>query len=481
MGAQKVTDYFVYRYRYTIGLVGISVLLIALVIGSLFFPGGISHDEIQSVTTSTNTSLGAVKNFEYVVDLPYHALQRISVHYLGTSLVGIKLPSIIMAITGLGALFGVLAFWFRRNGAIFSAFVIATSTVFLITAQGGTPAIMVFFWSSMILFFATLLTYARKYKFLIATLLLLCIGFSLYTPFQIYLVIALVVTALIHPHVRTVIYKRKWSILALAIVGSGIFLTPLIIACINTPHTIVTLLGIPTSWQPGVWLANLKTLVVFQPPNSQNSLYPAFNFGILLLMFVGLYRLFTVRYTARSYFLTTWCVFLVPLAIVSPNRAPILMVPVFILVGKGAKHLINSWYRLFPHSPYARAAGLIPLAIVLVGLMSNGLERFIYGYHYNAFARASYSQDSLLLKRAMPRLASDKTVYLLVAPEQREFYKLVTKHSSYVVVGSIADIPANTPTVVSAHYKPDIKKTPTKVLVDDRQFNSDRFYFYKNS
>lgn len=480
MGAQKVTDYFVYRYRYSIGLAAISLLLIALTIGSLFFPGGISHEEIQSVTTSSNTSLGAIKKFEYLVDLPYHALQRVSVHYLGATLLGVKLPSIIMAIAGLGSILGLLALWFRRNSAIFSSFIITTSTVFLITAQSGTPAIMVFFWSSMILFFASLLTHARKYKLPIATVLLLCIGFSLYTPFQIYLVIALAVTALIHPHVRAVIYKRKWSLLALAAVGAAVFTTPLIIASLNNSNTLVTLLGIPTSWQPGIWLANLKSLIIFQPPNSQNSLYPAFNFGILLFMLVGLYRLFTVRYTARSYFLTTWCALLLPLAVISPSRAPILMVPVFILVGKGAKYLIASWYNLFPHSPYARAAGLIPLAIVLVGFMSNGLERFIYGYHYNPYARANYSQDSLLLKSAVPKLSDKQPVYLLVPPDQREFYRLVVEHLPYTVVESISNIPSNAPTVVAAQYLTDIPKSPTKVLVDDTQYNSDRFYFYKN-
>ena len=76
---RRVTDYALYRWRYKIGYLFIALtILLIIAIAALYVPGGLRQGEMQSAITSGGLSLQSLDP-EMVINLPYHALQRLSI------------------------------------------------------------------------------------------------------------------------------------------------------------------------------------------------------------------------------------------------------------------------------------------------------------------------------------------------------------------------------------------------------------------
>src|SRR5574344_280188 len=100
---RRVTDYFVYRWRYIIGYSFIVVVIgIMLAVAAFYIPHELRQGEIDSALTSASLGTSTMTP-EAAIDLPYHLLQKFSFMLFGVSTFTIKLPSIILgAFTALG-------------------------------------------------------------------------------------------------------------------------------------------------------------------------------------------------------------------------------------------------------------------------------------------------------------------------------------------------------------------------------------------
>jgi hypothetical protein len=477
---RKVTDYFLYRWRF---IVGYSVFGLAfaglLVVAGLYIPGGLSQAETNSVVAAHAFSL---KSFDpsLIVNLPFHLLQRASMHIFGISAFSIKLPSLILgALSGLGMLL-LLQTWFRRNVAVLASVLIITTGQFLFIAQNGTPAVSSIFLSVWLLVAATMVSRAHHYVGAWKITLLSLAALSLYTPLSLYILLALGSAVVLHPHLRYLVRQALKARLkvTIAIVAGIIVIAPLVYAIVLHPPTLNVLLGIPSEKVAvGAHIMQVfRQYFDFLSPSSSTIMTPIYSVGSMILIFLGILRLLTTNYTARSYIISAWAILLIPILIINPANTSIAFVPAVLLLAMGVQTLLSSWYQLFPRNPYARLAGLIPLVILVGGLLVSGVDRYMYGYLYDPLTADNFSND---LSLANHQLANKQPAQIVVTPDELPFYQVVADYHPGVTASTTV-VPTATTTIVSRAASQTTKHgTPWRIVTDGTTQNANRFYIYK--
>ena len=104
MKKQKVTDIFLYRWRYIFGYTLLALSYIgAVIVSALYAPGGLSQAEIDMVNTTNHLNLSI--DGLAVTNLPFHVLQLLIFKIFGVSLLTIKAPAILLSIISSIAIF----------------------------------------------------------------------------------------------------------------------------------------------------------------------------------------------------------------------------------------------------------------------------------------------------------------------------------------------------------------------------------------
>lgn len=479
----NVTDFNIYNFRYPLGYALIALLFITiLVMASLKVPGGISPREMTAIANSDALSL---KNFssEMIVNIPYYLLQKTSLVLFGSSILSIKLPSIIIAAgTALGIVL-LLNMWFRRNIAVLTSLIAFSAGPFLLAVQSGTPGILYIFWSTWILLAASKISRSgtKPSLFWLITLFTV-VGMSLYTPLSSYILIALIGATLFHPHLRYIIRNVPKTKFSIAAIMSLLLIIPLVYSLVKNPSLVLELLGIAGNIDI---MANLQTLALqygqfFNPENSI-IMTPIYSLPIVLLCGLGLYRMVTTKYTARSYIVTAWIIMLAVLVIINPQFINVTFIPVTILAGYGIELLIRSWYKIFPLNPYARVAGLIPLIILIGTLVLSSFDRFTYGYLYNPTAATVYTQDLTIFKQVAK---SSKPNNVIVSPAEEDFYRAIVRYdknlSDSITVSTRLPEQASGTTVTTRAARSSMPDTATitSIATNGLSQESDRLYLY---
>lgn len=490
MVRQKLSRFAFYRFRYPLAYAVFAVAMATmLLVAGFYLPGGLTESEMRSAIVSDNLSPAALFTLkpEELIYLPYRLLQAASISVFGISVIGIKLPSILLGFASALGILYLLNLWYSRNVAIIAAIIAVTTNQFLLASQAGQAGIAYVFLTVSILIAASKITGGSAYaKFCILGGFILA-GISLYFPLNVYILIALVATALIHPHARHLLLRKSpKKIVAL---GSVLFLAivaPLVIGIVNNPAVLLTLLGVPD----GVGDFSRNAIVLaesyasFATPASGETITPVYGLGLVLLIALGAYRLISAKYTAKSYIISFWLVLLVPLVCLNPSFISITFIPVVLLIALAVDYLIRSWYRLFPRNPYARVFGLLPLGVLVVGIVGTSIDRYVYGLHYDKAVYAAYSYDLPILTQKLRNLDSDTTVQLVVDAKNEEFYQSFAKHQSYVKqldVTTSADQSAQAQvTIVERDARQKSTTLPSEILVTRTSEQADRFYLYKN-
>ena len=483
---KKITDYVLYRWRYIIGysIIGISIVGLLLLAG-LNIPGGINQAEVNSVVASHNLSVKSLEAFDpkSVINLPYNTLQRLSTELLGVTNFSIKLPSLILgALSALGMIL-LLQMWFRRNVATLTTLLVITTGQFLFVAQNGTPSIVYIFWSVWLLLAAMMVSRRASHLRLWKIVLFGTAALSLYTPLSIYILVALASAVALHPHLRYLVrqlLKAKANV-AIAIFCALIAIAPLAYAIYKDPSVGLTLLGVPQT-MPDI-VSNLFVLLnqyfSFSQPSAGVLMTPIYSLGAMILIVLGIIRLSTTNYTARSYIITAWVILLLPVLLITPNFSTITFVPAMLLMAMGVSSLLRSWYQLFPRNPYARIVGLIPLTILIGGMFISGVGRYTYNYLYNPATATYFSHDLQLINERLST-KSRGTITIAVSPSEKAFYDIVAqKHSNVTITADKPDLKSPTTIVSHSARKLYALAPPNQIVTDQRSDLADRFYIYK--
>ncbi len=476
---RHVTDYYLYKWRFMLGYIFV-VLIIGLVLSlaSFYVPGALREAEMQSSLQSGALSIESIDP-AMVVDLPYHILQRVSFIIFGVSIISIKLPSIILGTLTIIGLFLLIRTWFRRNIAVITTILAMTAAPFLFILQDGTPNIMYSFLTIWILFAATYVTRKKLFGTFWKVLTGALMAAALYTPLGIYLVVAVLTTAFFHPHIRYTIKKFSKPRLWIAVVLGLISLVPLIYASFVDRSTLFTLLGIPAQdpeLRHNIMLI-FSTITGFGSADSGYLIKPLYSIGFMLLIAIGIYKLVTYKYTARSYITLSLSVFLIPLVIFNPERVLYLFPLACLMLALGIATLVTDWYKLFPRNPYARVAGLIPLSIVVLGIAYSGVARFSSNYIYSPAILSHYSNDLRLVEREVARVDTAQKPVVIVAKDKLAFYTMVASfNEQFTVSGELPTTSAKLIVSREAGLKPNAEVT--KIITSRFSKDADRFYVY---
>ena len=467
-----ISKLFIYKWRYWIGyaLVGASLIAVLFFAG-MFLPGGISSQEIQSVIKSSTlgfTSLTAPD----VINLPFHLLQHASITIFGVSVLSIKLPSIILAFLSAIGIVLLLRRWFKPNIGVLASLIAITTGQFLFIAQDGTPGILYLFWSVCLLLLANMISAQKRFKSFYEIAFCVAMALSLYTPLSLYVLFALAIAVLLHPHLRYILRHLPKKQLAIGLILAAIIVTPLIISLIKTPSLWLTLAGLPNHW-PNLG-ANLSSLSLqyfgFSVPSGSTLITPFFELGSMLIIALGLYHVLKTRVTAKNYVITIWMICLIPAIILNPGFTSITFLPLVLLLATGLNTLLAYWYNLFPRNPYARIAGLIPVVILVTVLVFSGASGFVYSYKYNPNVVPNFSKDLKLIPK--------DTKHIIVSSSELEFYKVISKHNKTFDVeltptdSYTSFLATNKSNKIFSGYKID------RIITSSLSNQSDRFYLY---
>lgn len=478
------TESWLYRHRYSLGYAVIILAFIWLLfLAATQTPGGLSAGEHTAIVRTAGIDLQNTESLT-LTNLPFYAAQRGVIEVLGISSLSIKLlPAVLSLITGIGAVF-LLRRWFRPNIALLATAIVITTGQFLYIAQSASPSITYILWPVWLLLTASLITANPQHARFWKLLFFLIVPLSLYTPLSIYIVVALLSAGLLHPHVRYVVRRMSRKHLAGLTAISLTLVAPLIYLIVQRPELGLELLGAPDAWPPDI-AANAVTLFNqyfnFVEPQSSARMIPLLGLGSMALIALGVWRLFKIRYTARSYTLAAWILLLLPVLLVNPVFISVTFVPLLILLASGLEFLQRSWYGIFPRNPYARAVGFVPLVILVAGLTISGLDRYFAGYRHDPAVASNFSNDLSLLEDKIQE--GDAPVTLVVHKDELEFYNAVAhlQHAPRpeLTVTSTAPSVAGGKLAATRAAKDTIVLPIERVIVTDTQQNADRFYIYK--
>ncbi len=477
-----LSEVLLYKYRYIVGYLIFAVVLVGALYISFQIPGQITVDEQKSAVSSATISLTdpSTKN---IIDLPFHLMQKASLHYFDITHFGIKLPSLIIgALSAIGLLWLLRRWLLRDSVAILTICIFVSSRLLLSSSQEGIPLIMMVFWLIFVLLFALKFT-ANNKSIIWGALLTVALALSLYTPLTIYVVVCLLAASILHPHLRYVVGTiPKLHLTLYALIGIVILL-PLAFTLTKDPLILATLAGWPDSgFNFDMLRHNIKEIIkayffFWQPQLTQIGLTPILSASSFILMLFGVLNLVRDHHSARSYMLVMTLPILVLPSLFNPNFLIILSVPFILLLGLGIETLLDEWYKLFPHNPYARVTALVPMSILLAGIMIGNLTYYINAYRYSPSLSNYYSYD---LRLARKTLTAYPNALLVTNPNDRDFYSLLSRDFPDVRVTSMAEEAINAKTIVSHVARlASPAHTLKHMTVDSYRDNGVRFYVYE--
>lgn len=471
------------RHRNVFNLIIFCFLLFGALFVAWSVPGQLSISETDSALKSATTSL-TDPSVKAVVDLPYVLLQKASLHFFGITTTGIKLPSLILgALTGLGILWLLSAWLLRSSIALFTGLIAITSSQFLFAASSGSPLIMPIFWTVILLLLALRLS-ANHTSLKWSVGVGVVVGLSLYTPLIVYLFFSLLLAVLLHPHLRHLLKNIPKKNVLFLMLCMLLILVPLAIALYKQPSLLASFVGWPGSGQSlGQIKFNLieivqSYLLFWKPQLSPLGLSPIFGLGSFCFIIFGALKVIADHHSARSYSLAVLLPVLSLPVLLQPHYAVILFIPFILLLAIGVEALLDEWYKLFPHNPYARVVALVPIIILLCGLVISNVIRYANAYRYYPNLSRNYSQDLPLLRHT---LKNNSAANVVVSDSTLPFYSLLRRDFPGIQVYSKLPLNYKNQTLIvmtQSGIPLDTLGTPRHIVSGSYQENEPRFYIY---
>ncbi len=478
---KQLSKLFLYRYRFHIGFILLAVAYLLLLFGlPLLAPNGLSDAEMASAVSSYNLQPDSMLRGD-LVDLPYRALQKLSIMTFGLTVYAIKLPSII-----LGAILGLLLIlllnrWFKTNVALLASILAVLSASFLYLAGSGTPLIMLVFWPTLLLWLGSKIQGVTKPKPLYCFAFAFALLASIFTPHLIYLAAFIVLFAVMHPHLRFTIKTLPTVPLILTIFIILVGLAALVVAAFINPTIIAELL-----LAPGVtfdsFIENVKTafLPLFSWSTTLESTFlsPFVGLASIALAVIGLLSTAKGFFASRNSIASCLIVFTIFLAGLNPECAILILLPLAILIAHGLRYILDKWYGLFPDNPYARIAAVFPIGIFLGIMIYGGISHFLFGYRYVPMVAEEFNNDITLVR---DNLSPGTTLYVVNNDIAYNFYKIleVNKHL-YLVQDTIPDS-ESLPESYATLGPETITGELVNIITSPKSNNSDRIYIYSGN
>lgn len=474
-----ISKLFLYRHRFAIGFIVLGAAYIGLLFGlPLLSPGGLSELEMESAAQSYALEFDSVFRGD-IVNLPYRALQKLSIVTFGLTAYSVKLPSIII-----GAILGCLLIlllnrWFKNNVALLASILAVLSASFLYLAGSGTPLIMLVFWPTLLLWLGSKIQGVTKPKPLYCFAFAFALLASIFTPHLVYLALFIVLFAFLHPHLRFTIKNLPIIPLVLTVFIIITGLAALVMAAFINPPIIAELLLAP-NFSFEQFITNIQT--AFLPFFAWNTaldntfLSPFIGLASVTLAVIGMLSTTKGFFASRNSIATCLIIFTVILSGFTPESAILILLPMAILIAHGLRYVLAKWYDLFPDNPYARISAIFPIGLFLGIMIIGGINHFIFGYRYVPMVADKFNNDLVLIDR---NLAADSTIYVIDDEIAYNFYAILEHQGEFHVANNL---PADTTELPSTfatlgHHK-DTPGEIERIITSPKSHNSDRIYIY---
>lgn len=482
MKKQKFTlsKLFLYRHRFVIGFILLSAAYITILFGlPLLSPNGLSESEMISATRSYNLHLDSIFKGD-IVDLPYRALQKLSIMTFGLTVYSVKLPSIIIGLMLGGLLILLLNRWFKNNVALLASILAVLSASFLYLAGSGTPLIMLVFWPTLLLWLGSKIQGVTKPKPMYCFVFAFALLASIFTPHLIYLAVFIVLFAFLHPHLRFTIKTLPTFPLILTFFIIIVGLAALVMAAFINPNIIAELLLAP-DFSLTQFLDNIQ--VAFLPFFAWHTaldsafLSPFVGLASVALAIIGLLSTTKGFFASRNSIASCLIVFTIFLSGLDPECAILILLPMAILIAHGLRYILAKWYDLFPDNPYARISAIFPIGIFLTIMIIGGITHFLFGYRYVPMVADKFNNDITL---ASAHLDPGSTIYIINRDVEYQFFEILDDQGIYTIENTLPE-PAQLPTTFSVFgLHSDTPGEIQEIITSPKYDNSDRIYIYNN-
>lgn len=485
MSKLVISKLLLYRYRFFIGYIILSLAFIALVFClPLISPAGLSDLERQSAVTSYNLRLSSITSGD-LIDLPYHILQKLSILAFGLTPYALKLPSIVIGLCLGLLLILLLNRWFKNNVALLASILTVLSTPFLYLTGSGTPLIMLVFWPTLLLWLGSKIQGEKSPKPLWCFAFALALLLAIYTPHLIYLVLFIVIFAIWNPHLRfTIKSLPKFPLLCMGVIvlaGLAVWVTNIV-----SSNTVALTLFFGENFSLSHFFDNIKTgfapFFSWGQPLEGLYLSPLIGLASFALAVAGLFSTRQGFFASRNAIASCFIVFSVVLAGLTPDSSLLIVLPFSILTAHGLRYILEKWYGLFPSNPYARVFAIFPLSILLALMIIPSLNHYIYGYKYTPAVANQFSADLTLVSNKLELgtnlLVSENTLdyaFYRVYEDRHHTIKLYSSPEQITNIlpgDKIATLGKNENFAMSEGY------ALTRIITSPNSDNSDRIYIY---
>lgn len=443
----------------------------------LLAPNGLSEAEMQSATHSYALQPDSVLKGD-LANLPYRALQKLSIMILGLNTYSVKLPSMIIGLFLGLLLILLLNRWFKTNVALLASITTILSATFLFIAGSGTPLIMLVFWPVLLLWLGSKIQGVTKPKPLYCFIFAFALLASIFTPHLIYLAAFIVLFALLHPHLRFTIKTLPTVPLILTLFIILVGLAALGVAFFVNPSILPELL-----WAPNLgfsdFISNIQS--AFLPLFSWNTtlesqfLSPLVGLASIALAVIGLLSTAKGFFASRNSIATCLIIFTIFLAGLNPDSAVLILLPLAILIAHGLRYILDKWYKLFPDNPYARISAALPIGIFMTIMITGGITHFLFGYHYVPMVADEFNNDLALIHTS---LQEHETLYIVNDDTAYNFYKILEYGEGNIVVSDTIPDPKKLPQKYATLGFQEIPGTLNNIITSSKSENSDRIYMY---
>lgn len=472
---KRTKQFFLYHHRIGLGYFLLGVIFIALLTFlPTVSPNGLTEDEMTSTIAASSLDRDFMQQGN-IINLPYHTLQKASLHFFGLSIWSIKLPSIIIAV--FAALFIILLLnrWFKNDVAIVGSVLTTLSTAFLFLAGNGTPIIMCIFWLALILWLGSKIVGNDHVNPFLVIAFFASIALSTYTPHLLYVAFAVAAAGIIHPHLRFALKQLSFWQLLLSFGVFALAIAPLVIGCAVKPDNIQSLLFMP-AFSLGNFVHNISD--AFAPFFSFSLVYdsiflaPLFGLATVVIVIIGILASVGKMFTSRNTVVSLLVIYAIIISGFNSNVAISIIIPIAVLTAAGVESIVEKWYSLFPENPYAHLFGIVPMVIVMGMIIISSQTHYVFGYHYAPRVVDNFNDDLATIRE---RISTDTPILITSETKNGDFYHLLAKYENYKIIDNVAT--ETTEYAAFGTEKADKFKLK-EIITSPKSRNSDRLYIY---
>lgn len=395
-----------YNYRYVFAYILIFAFAFYFLcwrLGSLL--PGLSQPELIAATRSSS-----LESFIQLPLYPLHSLlQWISLYVLGVTSISIRLPSIILAATTALLLYILLKKWFGKVTALLSIILLLSADWFLYIARLGTGGVEFSFWF-VLLIFSLMKLIEKKTNWL----LMYAIGSTmlLFIPYGIYAVTTTSVCVFACGMFRKRVAESKSIIKVLSVCSIVIGLILVALLSVRDISFLKSILGITAIPSIGEYLKNFvrnSSGVAILWPDNNPLLGPSGVFLVryfeFIFMLFGLVMLWMTRVNRLNIVILANTVVLALVSGLNPDSrgGSLLIVPAAIFMTAGIRHFIHRWQRTFPKNPYAKAALLVPLILLVTTTTLMHYQSYFILWPRQTATHQVFNSDFKLIKTELSK------------------------------------------------------------------------------